>query len=500
MLSGDTIFALSSPPPPAPRVIVRLSGPQAHAAVASLSNAPIPKAGLWQGHLTLPTRPPRTPTPNGAQPPPPEGEVGGIPPGEGSATQTGTVAASLKIPLTLYLFSAPRSYTGEDLVELHFPGSPWVLETLLAHLSQHPHLRPAEPGEFTARAYFNDKLDLTAAEGVSAAIAATDARHLTAARQLLSGTLATRVRALADRVAQLLALLEVGIDFSEEDVSFISPEALRSALTDVRAEMLTMLADGARFGPLSPNPTIVLVGRPNAGKSTLANALLGRTRSVVSPQAGTTRDALWSDLPLPSGTARLADIAGLEDAPQQDPHNLHPEITRRTQATAATADILLLIQDPNDPTPTPPLPRHPDLLICTKSDLHPSGAHPPPPEGEVGGTPPGEGSPTGTSRRPLHLSAQTGEGLDALREALDQLCFHRESGYGLALTARHQSHLAQSLSTLNHTLARLTPPTAPEEILAADLRQLLDHLGAITGTLSPDEVLGKVFATFCIGK
>ena len=443
MLTGDTIAAVSSAPPPAERVVVRLSGPSA-IAVAHLHAEVVPAI-------------------------------------RGAALTSWNVAPDLAVPATLAVFPAPRSYTGEDVVEIGLPGSPWIISHVMDALLAHPGVRPAEPGEFTARAFLSGKLDLTAAEGVAAAVCAADLRQLRAARQLLAGTLATETRALVSQLANLLALLEAGIDFTEEDISFVSPSDLLDGIAALRAATDAILARGRTFGRFSLIPTVALVGLPNAGKSTLINRLAGKSRAVTSDLAGTTRDLISEDIRLPRGVVRFVDTAGIDAAPAapETPSvldDIAASMQIRTAAAAATADLLLRVL-PCDDTRAPwPLSRPPDLTVLTKSDLYP---------------------PRDPGPDALPVSALTGAGMDGLRSRLDLLCFGESGGEGLALTARHIAHLRDASAALDRAAS-----AAPlgDELAAAALRDALDALGRITGEVSPDDVLGRVFATFCIGK
>jgi tRNA modification GTPase len=275
MSPSDTIAAISSAVGTAARMIVRVSGPLAPRLAADLTLSP-------------------------DEPPP-------------SATYTKLHFANLTLPAWLFVFRAPRSYTGDDLVEFHLPGNPLLARILLDHLRENG-ARDAEPGEFTARAFFNGRLDLIEAEGVAATIAAGNEAELAAARQLMAGELARRLKPLIDLVAETLALVEVGIDFSDEDVTFLSPQQFAQRVDAADGMLAEFVAQSGRFERLTHEPSFVLIGRPNAGKSTLLNALARQARAVVSPVAGTTRDVLSAEVALEQGIVRVLDAAGLEVA------------------------------------------------------------------------------------------------------------------------------------------------------------------------------------------
>src|SRR5688500_9184630 len=319
MNADDTIAAISSAAGPAPRMIVRLSGRDAHTIARALAdtNAEVVGAAALQARLRF---------------------------------------AGLSVASWVYLFNGPRSYTGDDLVEFHVPGNPLLVRMLMNELVARG-ARPAEPGEFTARAYFNERMDLTQAEGVAAVVCAHGEEELSAARQLLAGELARRLRPAMERIAETLALVEVGIDFSEEDVTFLSAEEVKSRAGEVSADLQRLMDESPRFERLSHEPRVVLVGRPNAGKSTLLNALAGWDRAVVSPVAGTTRDVVSAEVSLARGMVLVLDAAGLEE------ETLPPEDARAEDAAAAmiaramhghalaaveSADLVLLVRDVTD--------------------------------------------------------------------------------------------------------------------------------------------------------
>jgi tRNA modification GTPase len=432
VIAADTITALASAPPPAERVVIRLSGPASFTAASALTRSSL-SPGVIEASLHL---------------------------------------DDLPIPITAWVFRGPRSYTGEDVVELHLPGSPWIVADTMRKLLAFPSVRMATAGEFTARAYLAGKMDLTAAEGVALAVAAADERQLRAARQLLAGTLAGKVRALSETLATLLALLEAGIDFTDEDVSFIAEDALREGIAALRASIDATLTAGAKFSARGEMPVIVLVGRPNAGKSSLMNALLREQRVVVSPVAGTTRDAIYADLQLARGKVLLADVAGFEDASAGD--DIAREMAERAREALRTADIVVeLVDGVGDDRAV--LSRAPDLTVRTKQDL-----------------------PSFIARDGMmSVSAATGHGLSELRAALDAQIFGQEGGQAIALNSRHVGQLQAAAGSLGAAGAAIG---SGDEFVAAALREALDHLGEITGVISPDDVLGKVFATFCIGK
>ncbi|HEV2296625.1 MAG TPA: tRNA modification GTPase [Tepidisphaeraceae bacterium] len=445
MDAADTIAAISSAVGPAARMIVRVSGERAKEIAQSVASA----ARLEHA----------------------------------SAVRETISVAGLSLPVCIYAFHAPRSYTGEDLLEFHLPGNPLLARMVLVECLRRG-ARLAEPGEFTARAYFNGRLDLAAAEGVAATVAAQNEAELQAARQLLAGELARRLRPVMHRLTHTLALVETGIDFSDEDVTFIATGDLESRIRNVDAELAELLGNTARFERLAHEPQIVLIGRPNAGKSTLLNALAGRDRAVVSPVAGTTRDVISADVRLARGIVKLLDVAGLEnyarDEVQSDPEaHIARQMRERALQTVETADLIVHVRDPHDPIELPDLPRPPDLIVRTKLDLADSAG-------------------VSSSIDDVSVSAHTGANLDVLRERLDVLAFGAEAQRpSLALNARHLAAIADARHALGRARANAT---SGAEIIALDLREALDALGAILGQVSPDDVLGQVFATFCIGK
>lgn len=400
------------------------------------------------------------------------------------------------LPLLVLAFPGPRSYTGEDSVELHTVGNPHVLDRIVETLLSAPAARergarPAGPGEFTARAYLNQRLSLTEAEGVERAISARSDAELRAAHQLIEGRLGELVHQLADELAAALALVEAGIDFTDqEDVVAISPADLEVRLGSIRTALETHLAHAVGSEAIAAIPLVVLVGPPNAGKSTLFNALLGRERAIVSAVAGTTRDVLTE--PLAIDTARgsvevmLADLAGLDE---QDDAWLNVQMQAHARAAIDRADLLIVCLPPeargwrDAKLPA----RTPTIVIATKADA-----------GEV----------RDVSSDQLAVSARTGIGLDALRSRIASRLSDDLVPLGtevLALKPRHELAMREALNAVNEARAIVEPQRANRhladaELVASSLRAALDRLGELAGDITPDDVLGRIFATFCVGK
>ena len=444
MNPSDTIAAISSAVGAAGRMVVRVEGPEALHIAAEVARLPV------------------------------EDLRGGF------ASRATLQFSGLRLPACLYVFRSPRSYTGGDLVEFHVPGNPLLARMLLDGVRL-AGARAAEPGEFTARAFFNGRMDLTEAEGVAATIAAGNEQELAAARRLVAGELARRLRPAMELMTDTLALVEAGIDFSDEGVMFLGGDEIRARIARADVVLRQLLSESTRFERLSHEPTAVLVGRPNAGKSTLLNTLAGQERAVTSPVAGTTRDALSEEVVLPRGVIRLIDVAGLDSTGVSDtPETIDLQMRDHALRTARTADLVLLVQEASDPAPPVATDREPDLIVRTKADL----ADLPPP----------------AARNEVLVSALTGYGVHDLRTALDGLAFDGSAvaGTALALNARHVEAVQEARRALSRAMDRVADPSA--ELLALELREALDSAGRVLGSVTPDEVLGRIFSTFCIGK
>jgi tRNA modification GTPase len=389
-------------------------------------------------------------------------------------------------PVTLLRMPGPGSYTGEDCAEIQCPGNPALVARLIDTLLTVPGVRHAEAGEFSARAYLNGRLTLDQAEGVAATIAAQTAGQLASARSLLSGSSGAAYRRWAEDLAGLLALVEAGIDFTDqEDVVPIAPTNLAARLGSLATAIEGHLGAAAAES-VAEKPRVVLAGSPNAGKSTLFNALLGRRRAVVSPVAGTTRDVLAETLDLSkdvpgAGEVELVDLAGLDEAAAGEIDAAAQGAARRAIAGAA----VIVRCDPTGSFTAfeNPSGRAAILRVRTKADAA-SALRQDASEIAVCAL---DGWNLAELRRRIALAAW-GAG------ALDQV---------LVVVPRHRRCLAAAAGSIRMALASfddVARTLREPEVVAGSLRLALDHLGEITGHISPDEVLGRIFSTFCVGK
>jgi tRNA modification GTPase len=437
----DTIFAKASGAGQAALAVLRLSGPRAGDVLARLAGRlPAPR----QASLRR-IRHPAT------------GEV-------------------LDQALVLW-FPGPRSYTGEDLAELHLHGGRAVLAGVADALVG-LGCRPAERGEFTRRAFIHGRLDLTQAEAIADLIAAeTDAQRRQALRQA-DGALSRLYEGWTARATRLLAHQEAAIEFDMDDLPTDLSDRARAAASDLAAEIAAHLDDARRGERLREGLSLAILGAPNAGKSSLLNALVEREAAIVSPLAGTTRDVVEVRFDLGGVPAVLADTAGL----RRSGDAIEQEGVRRAEARGATADIVLAVfaadREPDGET-LDLLRRRPDaVVVVTKTDL----AVPP---ARIAG------------REALPTSAQARTGVDALRHALARLA---EGQAGLTdaplLTrARHRAALQEALAQL-----RLAAEAPLPELAAEGFRAALTELGRLTGRVDVEAVLDSLFADFCIGK
>jgi len=383
--------------------------------------------------------------------------------------------ATIDQGLALY-FPGPNSFTGEDVLELHAHGAPAVLDELLA-AAFGAGARMARPGEFTERAFLNGKLDLAQAEAVADLIDAGSQAAARAALASLEGRFSREVRALADALLRLRVEAEALLDFPDEDVE--ADNAAYRARLEAWTERLAALRRNAAEGErLSEGFVCVLAGPPNAGKSSLLNALAGAERAIVTEQPGTTRDLVEVDILLEGLPLRLVDTAGLRETDNP----IEAEGVRRARERAKRADLVLAIRDDTAPVAEPePLDWEDRLVVLNKIDR--SGRSP--------GVCELEGQPT------VAVSATTGAGLEALGERLRQAALGASASEGARFSARRR-HLV-ALERAAEALKRARSAEVGE-LAAEELRTAQEALGEITGQVTNEDLLGAIFSTFCLGK
>lgn len=382
--------------------------------------------------------------------------------------------------IALY-FKAPASYTGEDVVELQAHGSPAVLQLLLARCCA-LGARMARAGEFSERAFLNGKLDLAQAEAVADLIAAGDVRAARAARRSLDGVFSRRVDTLADALLRLRMHVEAAIDFADEPLDTLGGEALRNGMAQAAADLDALLREAERGQKLRDGLHAVIVGPPNAGKSSLLNALAGSDRAIVSEIAGTTRDLLRETVRVEGVELTLVDTAGLRAGGD----TIEREGMRRATSELTRADLAIVVLDAREieagraavAEAIAAVPQR--LWVINKIDLL---AQPPTPaEDEV------------------WVSARTGAGLDRLSVALQTLSGGAAEGADGAFSARVRQVEALRRTALELAGAQRSLDGDMLELSAEALRFAHDTLGEITGRVAPDDLLGHIFSRFCIGK
>jgi tRNA modification GTPase len=409
-----------------------------------------------------------------------------------SLLRRGPVSTSIDEALTVVM-RAPHSYTAEDVVEIHCHGGPFVLQYLCEALVANG-ARPAQPGEFTKRAFLNGKLDLTQAEAVLDTIRAKTATSLRLAQEQLRGSLSREVDRIRQRLIHLLAHVEAAIDFTEEGITFIREQELLQGVESTLEELSRLVETYQEGRILREGITAAIVGRPNVGKSSLLNALLRTDRAIVTPVPGTTRDVLEETLNIRGIPVRLFDTAGLRETTDV----AEQEGVRRSRAAMEQADLLLVLLDgsvplePEDRALVLPGRNKKVALIINKTDLPTAIA--PDDLQAMRNAVPGDAT--------VWISAQTGAGLDDLRDTIRNLVLRPEfePGETAVVTAlRHRTGLVKAIEALNKSIESIKG-RLPSEFVALDLRGALDALGDITGATTTDDILDYVFSQFCIGK
>jgi tRNA modification GTPase len=439
----DTIVAIATPPGRGGIGVIRVSGPSAHMiAIAVLGQLPLPRQATRRNFVDA----------------------------AGDTMDQG---------LAIW-FPAPHSFTGEDVLELHAHGGPVLLDWVVARLVS-LGARLARPGEFSERAFLNDKLDLAQAEAVADLIDAGSVAAARAALRSLAGELSTRVHALSDAIVDLRVYIEASIDFADEDIELLAEGGVARRLSSLIHD-LSELQTRARQGRLlQEGCTVVLAGRPNAGKSSLLNALVGADTAIVTDIPGTTRDVLRERIDLDGLPVLLLDTAGL----RQDPERIEAEGIRRALAEIAQADHVLYLVDVSDAQAVTAA--HEEAaalqtsgaltLVFNKADRStrtPQGAH--------------------------LISATSGLGLPALRAHLKEaLGFQSLDSGVISARRRHLDALGRTAEALGAAQDRLLSGTS-SELVAEELKLAHDALSEITGRFTSDDLLGEIFSSFCIGK
>lgn len=450
----DTIIAQATPPGRGGVGILRISGKQAQAvAIAVLGHVPKPRYAEYLPFLD----------------------------DNGQTLDQG---------IALY-FPNPHSFTGEDVLELQGHGGPVILDLLLKRILMVPHVRIARPGEFSERAFLNDKLDLAQAEAIADLIDASSEQAAKSAILSLQGVFSNKVNQLVEQLINLRIFVEAAIDFPEEEIDFLSDGKIENQLVSVMAQLDDVRQEAKQGSLLREGMKVVIAGRPNAGKSSLLNALAGRDAAIVTDIAGTTRDVLREHIHIDGMPLHIIDTAGLREASD--------EVERigieRAWAEIAQADRVLFMVDGTTTSESEPdklwpefmqrLPHNvPVTVIRNKADL----------------TDESLGYSEVNNYSLIRLSARTGNGVEVLRQHLkDSMGFAATAEGGFLARRRHLQALENAAEHLNNGFTQLTVFHAGE-LLAEELRLAQESLSEITGTFTADDLLGKIFGSFCIGK
>lgn len=450
----DTIIAIATPPGRGGVGILRISGPTAkHIAQAVLGKLPKPRHADYLSFRDV----------------------------EGSTLDQG---------IALW-FPAPHSFTGEDVLELQGHGGPVILDLLLKRVLQLPGVRIARPGEFSERAFLNDKLDLAQAEAIADLIDASSEQAARSAINSLQGAFSIRIHQLVEALTHLRIYVEAAIDFPDEEIDFLSDGKIEAQLNEVIASLARVRAEARQGSLLREGMKVVIAGRPNAGKSSLLNALAGREAAIVTAIAGTTRDVLREHIHIDGMPLHVIDTAGLRETNDQ----VERIGIERAWSEIEQADRVLFMVDGTTTTATEPAEIWPEFMarlpttlpitvVRNKADIT---------EETLGIT-----EVNGHSL--VRLSARTGGGIDLLREHLKQsMGFTSNTEGGFLARRRHLQALEQADQHLSLGKEQLVSAYAGE-LLAEELRLAQQLLSEITGEFTSDDLLGRIFSSFCIGK
>ncbi len=441
MTKADTICAIATPPGRGGVGVIRVSGPNSFILVDQIVKK-LPESGRFA--------------------------LRGLFDRQGELIDTGLILC----------FSGPASFTGEDVVEIQTHGSPVVQEMILRRLTS-LGARRARPGEFSERAFLNDRIDLSQAEAIADLIAANTEQAARAATRSLEGKFSTEVTNLADDLTALRVWVEAALDFPDEEVDFLADGEVLNRARKLEQRLLDLISRAETGRVLTDGLRIAIVGKPNAGKSSLLNALSRRDSAIVTDIPGTTRDVLRETISIAGLPVTLADTAGLREALD----SVEREGVRRAEREMQQADLLFWVVDVREQGSQPPpgLPDEiPRLAIYNKIDL--------------------VGQPARRDGDSLYLSVLNNDGLDLLEQAvLEQVGLDQPGEGEFSARQRHVEALQAALAHLQAGIDELELAAAGE-LLAEALRQAADQLGEITGKISADALLGQIFSSFCIGK
>lgn len=454
MMTTDTIVAQATPPGRGGVGILRVSGKQAaEVALQVLGKLPKPRYADYLPFLD----------------------------GDGAILDQG---------IALY-FPGPNSFTGEDVLELQGHGGPVILDLLLKRILSLPNVRIARPGEFSERAFLNDKLDLAQAEAIADLIDASSEQAARSAVNSLQGVFSNRVHQLVEALTHLRIYVEAAIDFPDEEIDFLSDGKIEGQLNKVMLELDGVRAEARQGSLLREGMKVVIAGRPNAGKSSLLNALAGRDAAIVTDIAGTTRDVLREHIHIDGMPLHIIDTAGLREAGD--------EVERigieRAWNEIEQADRVLFMVDGTTTDATEPEQIWPEFMARLSASLPITVVRN---KADLTGETLGISEVNGHSL--IRLSARTGDGVQALREHLKQsMGFTSNTEGGFLARRRHLEALEIAAEHLQQGMEQLVSARAGE-LLAEELRQAQLALSEITGEFTSDDLLGRIFSSFCIGK
>jgi tRNA modification GTPase len=449
---GDTIVASATPPGRGGLAVIRVSGPAAIEVARQVAGSLPPPRRLSRRTLLA---------------------------GDGLPVDDGMVV----------VFPAPRSFTGEDVVELHCHGGPVIVDLLLQSLLS-SGARMARPGEFSRRAFLNDRMDLAQAEAVADLIEAGSSQAARAALRSLQGEFSDRVHRLAESVTELRVYVEAAMDFPEEEIDFLSDATVADRIETLSKAFTELTASATQGALLREGMTVVLAGAPNVGKSSLLNRLTGQPSAIVTHLPGTTRDVLRERISIEGMPLHVIDTAGLRDA--VDP--VEAEGVRRARQEMEKADLVLLLVDAAETDPDTVIEMRdmsipeevPVTVVRNKVDLT--------------SEPPGVRSPDGAGGPTIGISALHGQGIADLRRHLEERVGYEPAAEGaMSARRRHLDALDRARGHVRRGAIQLLEHGAPE-LMAEELRLAHHCLGEITGEISSEDLLGRIFSSFCIGK